>query len=136
MLPTDEQIRSLASTGDVFKFAVVGFSAIEAALEELISESLLTEHQVELKRLSVELKADLAIALGLFERDSKGLLMKLSKLRNFYAHQFTVGADYCSVAELKSSFGESQRALAREHFTNANTFRTHYEWPSFRRITR
>lgn len=123
MLPTEEQIQNLVSTGDVFKYAIVGFSAIETALEELISESLLTSHRVELKRLSVELKADLSIALGLFDRDSKGLLLKLSKVRNFYAHEFTSGADYCSADELKSSFGEAQRSIAREYYANAKTFR-------------
>ena len=123
MLLTLEQIQALSKTGDVFRYAVVGFSAVETALEELLIESLVTSHGVELSRLSVELKLDLAIGLGVIGRKSKPLMMKLSKVRNFYAHEFAVDAEYCPVAELKSCFSPRQRLLAGKYFAAADTFR-------------
>ena len=123
MLPTDEEIQNLSRTGDVFRFAIVGFSATELALEELISDSLLTSHSVELTRLSIDFKVDLAIGLGLLSRDSKGLLIKLSKIRNFYAHEFNVGTDYCPHQELKSCLSNVHRKIIGEYFDKADNFK-------------
>jgi hypothetical protein len=123
MLPSQEQIHSLIKTGDAFKYAVVGFTAIEAAIDELILDSLHTSHQLELKRLSVDLKVDLLIGLGSLRRDSKGLLVKLSKARNYYAHEFVGTADYCKPQELVSCFGKHQRDLAKEHLEGVRSFR-------------
>ncbi|MBM4038858.1 MAG: hypothetical protein FJ290_10115 [Planctomycetes bacterium] len=122
MLPTDEDIQNLSAAGDAFKYAVVGFSAIELALDKLISCALPAAHQVELTRLSVGLKVDLAIALGLLPLESKGLLLKLAEIRNLYAHQFRPDAKLCSAAELKGCFGPAQRTLAGEHLDTATTF--------------
>jgi hypothetical protein len=122
MLPTDSEIKKLAQTGDVFRHAVVGFSAIEIALEELIAQALLSSHRVELGKLTFGFKVDLAIGLGLLHRDSKGLLIKLSKIRNHYAHEFKTGGEYCHPSELKSCFSESQRSIAEDHFEGATSF--------------
>ncbi|WP_017942550.1 MULTISPECIES: hypothetical protein [unclassified Thioalkalivibrio] len=122
MLPTDEDIQRLSASGDPFKYAVVGFSAIELALEKLISNALPAAHRVELRKLSVGLKVDLAIALGLLTVESKGLLLKLNKIRNFYAHEFRSDVEPCTAAELKSCFGPSHRTLADEHLAGAATF--------------
>jgi hypothetical protein len=123
MLPSEEQIHSLIRTGDVFKYAVVGFTAIEAAIDELISDSLHTSHRLELKRLSTDLKVDLLLALGSLRKDSKGLLIKLSKARNYYAHEFVGAEDYCPPQELISCFGKHQRETAKEHIEAIQTFK-------------
>jgi hypothetical protein len=123
MLPTNEEIQNLISTGDVFRYAVVGISAIELALEELISESLLTSHRVELTKLTIELKVDLSIGLGLLSRDSKGLLIKLSKIRNYYAHEFKTGTDYCPHEELKSCFSKVHRSIVGDYYAKADNFK-------------
>ena len=123
MLPTQEQIHALIKTGDIFKYAVVGFSAIEAAIDELVTESFHTSHRVELNRLSTELKVDLLIALGTLRKESKGLLVKLSRARNFYAHEFAGDAEYCPHQELISCFGKHHREMAHEHLGNIQTFR-------------
>jgi len=122
LLPTDEEIQGLAATSDVFRYAVVGFSAIETAVEELIAQALLTSHRVELQKMTFGLKLDLAIGLGLMHRDSKGLHTKLSKIRNSYAHEFKTGIDFCSAAELKSCFSDYQRSIAENHFNEASDF--------------
>jgi hypothetical protein len=122
MLPTNEKIVNLAHTGDVFRHAIVGFSIIEAALEELLAHALVSSHKVELSRMTVGLKVDLAIALGLLQVESKGLIMKLSKIRNHYAHEVEQNNEYCDYQEVKSCFSETQRSLAREHFDPINTF--------------
>jgi hypothetical protein len=123
MLPTEDEVHALVKTGDVFRYAIVGFSAIEAAFEELIVESLVTSHRLELRRISFELKVDFAIGLGVFPAQSKPLLTKLSKIRNYYAHEFSAQAEYCSPAELKSCFSAAQRSLAGDYYAGAETFR-------------
>ena len=123
MLPSEEQIHSLIRTGDVFKYAVVGFTAIEAAIDELISESLHTSHRLEVKRLSIDLKVDLLIALGSLRKDSKGLLIKLSKARNYYAHEFADAKDYCPLQELISCFGKHHRETAKENIETIRAFK-------------
>lgn len=122
MLPTDDDIKRLSMTGDPFRYAVAGFAAIELALETLIAASMVRTHRVELKRLSVGLKVDLAIALGVLSLDSKGLVLQLSRVRNFYAHEFKIGKELCSAADLKACFGKRQRAFAEEHLDAARDF--------------
>lgn len=123
MLPTEEQIHSLIKTGDIFKYSVAGFSAIEAAIDVLVSESFHTSHRVELNRFSTELKVDLLIALGTLRKESKGLLVKLSKARNFYAHEFAGDVEYCPQQELISCFSKHHREMVREHIGDIQTFR-------------
>lgn len=123
MLPSQEQIHSLIKTGDVFKYAVVGFTAIEAAIDELISDSFHTNHRVEVTRLSTDLKVDLLIALGSLRKDSKGLINKLSKTRNYYAHEFVGANEYCQPQELISCFGKHQREMAKDHIEAIATFK-------------
>lgn len=121
-LPTDEEIGELAKTGDPFRYAIIGFSAIESALEALISESLTKPHRLELRRLSFSFKVDLAIGVGGLNHESKGLLIKLAKIRNFYAHDFALREEYCSASELASCMNEIHRQTAAERLTSAETF--------------
>ncbi|MFI5165608.1 MAG: hypothetical protein ACHQQS_03230 [Thermoanaerobaculales bacterium] len=121
-LPSDSEIQLLAATGDPFRYAIVGFSAIEGAVEELISESIPTSHRLELERLSFAFKLDLAVALGTLRPDSKGLFLKLSRVRNYYAHQFNSAQDYCPPVELLSSMSAVQRKMAGEHLTKETGF--------------
>lgn len=123
MLPSDDEILNLCASGDVLRHAIVGFSAIERALEELISSSLLASHKLEMRNISIGFKVDLLIGLGLMSRDSKGLLVKLSKIRNFYAHEFNSETEYCSHQELKSCLSNSHRSIIKEYFDTANTFK-------------
>ncbi|MDO8343946.1 MAG: hypothetical protein Q7T48_12145 [Cellvibrio sp.] len=121
-LPTNEEISNLIQSGDVFRISISGVSAIELALELLISESLLTSHRVELSRLSIDFKVDLSIGLGLLHSDSKGLLVKLSKIRNFYAHSFDIGVDFCPHTELRSCFSKSHRSFVGDRCDTASNF--------------
>ena len=82
MKSSNEDIVHLIQTGDPFKISVLGFSAIEEALEQLIQEALPSPHKLETQRLSPIFKVDLAIGLGVFPHDFKGIVIKLSKIRN------------------------------------------------------
>lgn len=122
VLPSQERVHTLIKTGDVFRYAIVGFSAIEAALDCLIVETLVTTHKLELRRLSAELKVDLAIGLGVLDKESKGLICRLSKIRNHYAHSLDSEGEYCSIDELKSCFSKRHRELSGEYFAGIETF--------------
>lgn len=123
MLPSEEQIQSLFRTGDVFKYAVVGFTAIEMAIDELIADSLNSSHRLEVKRLSIDFKVDLLISLGSLHKDSKGLILKLSKARNYYAHEFVGAEDFCPPQDLISCFGKHQREMTQKHIEAPFSFK-------------
>lgn len=120
-LPSDTELKNLLATGDSLRFAIVGFSALESALEALIAESLPSPHPIELKRLSFGLKLDLAIGLGSLSIESKGLLLKLSKIRNYYAHELSP-TDYCAPQELVSAMTSQHRTIVGERLETATTF--------------
>lgn len=122
MLPSNEQIRTILSSKDNFRLAIIGFSSIEQALNLLILEALSTTHKLELQKLSIELKLDLAIALRVLRKESKGLVKNLSKIRNYYAHSYKQEANFNTVSELKSYFSQAQRKMASTHFKNAITY--------------
>lgn len=107
--PSNEDIGQLISKGDPFRIAVVGFSAIESVLEELISVSLPKKHSLELSRLSPTFKVDLAIGLGVLEIEFKGIVLKLGKIRNIYAHEVNLDTVPFSANELISSMEKTQR---------------------------
>jgi len=109
MNPSNADIGRLISTGDPFRISVVGFSAIESVLEELISESLPKKHRLELSRLSPAFKVDLAIGLGVFDIEFKGILLRLAKIRNKYAHEVNLDTVPFNVKELISSMEATQR---------------------------
>lgn len=113
MIPSNEDIGRLISTGDPFRISVVGFSAIEKVLEELISESLSNKHRLELSRLSPSFKVDLAIGLGVFDINFKGIVLKLAKIRNKYAHEVNEKNIPFDVKELISSMEDVQRKSIR-----------------------
>ena len=109
MSVTNEDILKLTMTGDPFRMTVVGFSAIEEALEELISESMPRKHRLELKRLSASFKVDLAIGLGVFDLEFKGVLLKIGKIRNRYAHEVDIDKLPFERKELLSAMEKKQR---------------------------
>jgi len=113
MIPSNEDIGRLISTGDPFRISVVGFSEIEKVLEELISESLSNKHRLELSRLSPSFKVDLAIGLGVFDINFKGIVLKLAKIRNKYAHEVNEKNIPFDVKELISSMEDVQRKSIR-----------------------
>ncbi len=104
----NEDILKLTMTGDPFRMTVVGFSAIEKALEELISESMPRKHRLELRRLSASFKVDLAIGLGVFGLEFKGILLKLNKIRNRYAHEVDIDKLPFEREELLSAMEKKQ----------------------------
>ncbi|WP_141638598.1 hypothetical protein [Halomonas sp. KM-1] len=109
MKSSNEDISHIIQTRDPFKISVLGFSAIEEALEQLIQEALPSPHKLETQRLSPSFKVDLAIGLGVFPHDFKGIVIKLSKIRNAYAHEFDLKVKPFKSSELVSAMPEEQR---------------------------
>jgi hypothetical protein len=60
---------------------------------------------------------------GSLRKDSKGLIVKLSKARNYYAHEFVGAEDYCPPQELISCFCKHQREMIKEHIETILTFK-------------
>lgn len=114
MKSSNEDIALLIKTEDPFKISVLGFSAIEEALEQLIQEALPSAHKVETQRLSPSFKVDLAIGLGVFPHDFKGIVIKLSKIRNSYAHEFDLEVKPFKDSELIAAMSKEQRESVTE----------------------
>lgn len=109
MKSTTEDIAKIVSTGDAFKISIVGFSAIEDVLEELITEALPREHKLELSRLSAGFKVDLAIGLGVFDNSYRNITLKLSKIRNIFAHEFDMASTPYDSEDVLSAMPQEQR---------------------------
>lgn len=123
MKSSNEDIARLIQTGDPFKISVLGFSAIEEALEQLIQEALPSPHKLETQRLSPSFKVDLAIGLGVFPNDFKGIVIKLSKIRNACAHEFDLKVKPFKSSELVSAMSEEQRAsISTKKFNDAEDY--------------
>ena len=105
----DEQLGLFLLLDDPMKVSLIGFSIIESQLEKLITLSLSEDHKVEIKKMNARMKVDLVIALGTFPNEYKGILLKLSKLRNEYAHQVYINSQPNIINQIESSLSNSQR---------------------------
>ncbi|MDS1833522.1 hypothetical protein QX240_22645 [Vibrio vulnificus] len=109
----DDQIEQFLLLDDLMKISIIGFSIIESEIEKLINLGLGEDHQVEVKKMSVRIKVDLAIALGTFPHSYKGIFGKLADLRNEYAHKVYIGSIPMPLHHIKSSLSSSQHAALK-----------------------
>ncbi|HHF2901013.1 TPA: hypothetical protein ACPJ2K_003453 [Vibrio alginolyticus] len=110
----DVQLEQFLLLDDPMKVSIIGFSIIELQLEKLIALSLGKDHKVEIKKMNAKMKVDLAIALSVFPKEYKGVLIKLSKLRNEYAHQVYVDSKPHIINDIESCLSNSQRGALKK----------------------
>ncbi|MDW1977336.1 hypothetical protein [Vibrio sp. Vb1980] len=109
----DDQIEQFLLLDDLMKISIIGFSIIESEIEKLISLGLGEGHKVEVKKMSVRIKIDLAIALGTFPHSYKGILGKLAYWRNEYAHKVYISSTPETINHIKSSLSSSQKTALK-----------------------
>ncbi|EGQ9613149.1 hypothetical protein BFX22_18045 [Vibrio cholerae] len=122
----DDQIEQFLLLDDLMKISIIGFSIIESEIEKLIYLGLGYGHQVEVKKMSVKMKVDLAIALGTFPHSYKGILGKLADLRNAYAHKVYISSAPEAINHIKSSLSSSQHAALKIKNSHTDTMVVRY----------
>jgi hypothetical protein len=84
---TFDEFAQLIGNEDPLSFVIRGHQATEAALVCLIATALPNPHQMELAKLSFQLKVDLAVALQLIRSESRPLFFAVNTVRNRFAHR-------------------------------------------------
>ena len=88
-IPSEQEFLEIINASDALSIIVRGHQVIEAVLNLAISEVLPEPHALEVSRLNFALKVDLAAALAIIPKDSRGAYLRINKIRNNFAHQLT-----------------------------------------------
>lgn len=102
-LPTDEQLQEFLNDEDPISFVIRGHQALEAAIISAINEALPMPHELEISRLSFNLKVDLAIALHIVRPEIRPILLAVNAVRNKFAHTPGYQFDNKAALDLKNT---------------------------------
>jgi hypothetical protein len=83
---TDEEVLTLVGEGDPFKLAILGLSAMEDAIEEVLGNLLPHGLPTELKNARFPIKLSVAIASGVLPQEYERGFLAFNTLRNKFAH--------------------------------------------------
>lgn len=99
-LPTTEQLLKAINSPDDLAMVIRAHQCIEAALDNLIIESMPFRHDELIQRLQFLLKVDLAIVLHVVDIADRPALLVLNKIRNRFAHDLVESVTKDDVCEL------------------------------------
>lgn len=117
-LPSEDTLRQVMQAPDDLVLVMRGHSLVEGMLVTAIAEAMAAPHELEMKRMPFPLKLDLAIALGILQPRSRGVLMKLNKLRNDFAHDCEACITSSQAQDMKNAFPEHYRQSLAGHLHN------------------
>lgn len=81
-----KKVAEVLSTSDLTARIIKSHLTLELVINCLLSEVIVTDHKLELKKISFALKLDLCFSLIPMDKELKHLLHKINKIRNNFAH--------------------------------------------------
>lgn len=113
----DAMVVDLVNQKDDLQIAIRCHLVIEHFLIKIIEEKLCSPEDFNTDRLSFRQKVELAIALGGLNKEKKGILIYINKLRNKYAHDMDYHVSDSEIDEMYYIIGTNgQSALSKTSY--------------------
>lgn len=119
-----ENFLSLINQDDDLQVAIRCHLVIEYYLIKIIEIKLVIPNEFDIDRLTFKQKVELAISLKGIQKEKKGLLLYINKLRNKYAHDLDHKVTDKEISEMHSMLTQDDKdQLSKTAYSSTNNAR-------------
>ena len=117
--PLADKTELFSKETDPLRICFQGHALLNELLAKLLKASVPVEsHTLEIEKMSLGLKADLCIALGTLNKESRSAVMKLNWIRNKFAHELnTYSFDNNQANDLLNCLGRWREYIIKNDYS-------------------
>ena len=109
-IPSHKELLRIINSKSSFVTIVKGHQCIVEILNRVIIEALPFSHKIEIERLSFKFRVDLAIALGVFNSNTRNAILDINSIRNRFAHDYRARLNAKETKTLLSSMPQNMKS--------------------------